>query len=275
MRQHDSEFNWLAYIEEVITPVIGYADLERVHDTFTYSSIITDADWEYRQGIAGADILDLTGDGTDDLLLYYFDQEADPCDPDHYLTNLYARLFCYDMSEKIITSSQPVILLSMTLGSFKAGCTGIMEIDGSFYLYTESYERSYITEDYSQKTIWYGFKRNVIYKRWEIEISGTADRSCVYLTDHSERGSIKKMLWADDNCRAVTDEVILLPSDASMKDVFETAFSIIGKSVGGSGLKINVDLYDTYDIEYPTAFGTDLIIPSFHYLYCGETVSGR
>lgn len=61
---------YIAYLEDVLIPKYGLADLSGMEKTFDNTSAFNDVDFGRRTGLFGARIRDLNGDGTKDMIAY-------------------------------------------------------------------------------------------------------------------------------------------------------------------------------------------------------------
>ncbi|MDO5350385.1 MAG: hypothetical protein Q4E86_10620, partial [Lachnospiraceae bacterium] len=93
------EINYYKFIRDELLPDMGYANLAAASRTVTPNQSWSSAlGWDIRKGLLGADIADLDKDGTDDLLVYFFDASA----VSDVYSAIYASLYTISEDNEII-----------------------------------------------------------------------------------------------------------------------------------------------------------------------------
>ena len=137
---------WFKYIKKNIVPSMGYASLETASKTigqnWNYPSV-----WDRRKGVIGAQTADFNNDGIEDCVLYYFDNEYVYTPGGQLITNdpktvLYAKLLTKDSGGQVVEKESRQIFFDDSI-SFCDGIGGILEVEGTKYVYFEVNTNAY------------------------------------------------------------------------------------------------------------------------------------
>lgn len=157
-------FDWYIYIRDELAPMYGYADMDqaskKVDGETAFNADSGMRGWVIRDGIAGADVLDMTGDGNEDLLLYRFE-------PDEYALNGYNLLVDFYVENDGNVTLNGRHKLSGSSGASYISCrVGIITVEGTPYLWCENNSNAYFANGSEFWADFYGCDHDNLVRRW-------------------------------------------------------------------------------------------------------------
>ena len=255
------------YIRDKILPEIGYADLEKGSKSVSEETAVNLAGWKERSGLLGAEVADLDGDGTEELLVYSFGgQEQKKDNEGENYGTLYLDLYEGKDGEVKLISSTPVFASSdVELSSVYAGK---MEVEDRVYLYMEWISEASFSHDGGDSGyVWMTYDGKELSPVWNIRQTGDQEQGILYsLLTRQEDGSYEEAaLWADDSYREKhTDVFVYTIQGSSLTEAVKMGFQIIGlpdAAEGTSGY-----LYETM----PSYVNSEYFKPSVSYVCIGS-----
>lgn len=183
------------FIREELYPRYGLVSLEKSTQVLTEDDVYegTGLCWDKRSGLLGADIADFTGDGQEDLLVYYMGESREPENWQGYTiypATLYAELYTRKKAGEIVRLD--TIELFRDRNNQYLECTaGVFTLEGKAYLYVEEYETQYFSNgsslDYTLYTV---SADGHLRPLWQIEQPpASMDFEYDLLTDFDEDGA--------------------------------------------------------------------------------------
>ena len=89
---HGKVTDYYRFIHDTLLPELGYVNTDEMTNRISVEDYFSDFGkyqyWDERSGLLAADIADLNNDGTDDLIVYYFDPQVSP---DSLMASVYSR----------------------------------------------------------------------------------------------------------------------------------------------------------------------------------------
>ena len=236
---------WENYYREVLVPQYGLASLEQVSQEVSWSTAdeyVAKMNWDKRSGILGGETGDFTGDGQEDLLLFYrgiISDNGSGASPDG---NMYARLYSAD-AQGAVAASEPVLVGNCPDVNAVVINAGIMQVQGMTYLYVESNTNSYYTAWNEHRFAWYQINKNGIALTWEISYKAGADMGEALLYSYANGGESRLVLWATAYTRSTypDGETVLLDEYASMQEIVAAGINQAGIPISLSGLQPEPD----------------------------------
>ena len=224
----DVEINpYYEYIKDELLPELGYANLEANSKYLNSDNVISNEDWDRREGIVSADIIDMNSDGTDDLLVYYFDSKY----PEYANGKLVANLYTTSDDGTIELVGSLELWDEISDINYKSIRIGLMEIDGQIYLHSEEIFSSYFVQGSRSASYgWYGYDGERFRPYWIIDESGGGMVvSVCSLFSYTDLNTYTKTdIWADYNYEEIYPEMSPLTVEGELGDAFEKGLSLIG-----------------------------------------------
>jgi hypothetical protein len=153
------------YIRDNILPIKALVNYDTATAILTQENWHSMQQWDHREGLIGADIVDLDQDGVEELLLYYMTREysEDPTflywtDSDGYMELICANLYTWSESEGVqLQSTQELSYTEDWTTTYLTA--GLFNLDGKIWLYTEDYceANSYLSSGRSMKYTLYEY----------------------------------------------------------------------------------------------------------------------
>ena len=194
-----------------------YGVLRALHDNnpkeFADTSILTakvqshdDAGWNVRDGILGADLRDLSGDGKDDLVLYRI-LSSDYMIPHEVVwIEMYT---CRDgkICDPYVISVNENEQLPLTGVGYSSVRTGLTEVDGRTYIWTENIQNSYFANGSDFVVKIFGFEwremEDCLCLQWvngktEGDTNGVVFSLQTFGKDSISFPETDELLWTDD-----------------------------------------------------------------------------
>lgn len=263
------QINYYRFIRDELLPDMGYASLETASRNVTPEQAYTSAlGWDVRKGLLGADIADLDGDGIQDLLVYYFDQN----NVSGSYSALYASLYTTSEQNEIYLVN--TVLLSDFLNAlcYHTIQTGLMEVGGKICLYAEQNSTAYFANGHELMYSWYCYDGAELRSLWQIGKTdgGTTDIAYSLLTYSDADQYNKQVLWADSLYRQGNPDKIPL-TDGQVGQALETGFSLIGLSAPARVFCENAG-YSVYSEKetFPSYWPSDSLKQSVQYQSAGS-----
>ena len=274
--------DYYEFIHEKLLPEYGYANIGENSIFLEYQNGYQNENWDRRDGILDAAIKDLNGDEVEDLLVFRFGHwDGDPTEGDALgnqegrriilegENRLIAELYSMDENGEIFLAGR------QALGSY-SGLTGewlaagITEIDGTTYLYTESYSNALFADGFYLGYDFYEYTKDGAFRPCMSVCKSDGGSSGIaysVLQREGEEKWRKTVLQGDGEFRMYTDDKIFFNEDISVRIALDYGFSVLGFP---STLN-DMELYS----EYPTYMeNEELIEPLFHLLCQGDNGNG-
>lgn len=256
-------FNWYEYIRDELAPKFGYADTEDLSARVTNSNYWKVTGWNERSGIISADVIDMTEDGQEDLLLYRFD----------YTQNyaLLAELYIEDNGTvnrvgRLEISSAPdeqfILINECAYISLRAG---IISVQDHPYLWAELCRNTYFANAGGFDACFYGWDGSEFRMSWMNGKSHGGSSGIVYsLREYNDdENYVEEIFYTGDN------EYFHFHPEAR-KQMHQTADSEEeAVEMGYSFLGLPEPRTETYDLcgggyskndpDYPTYWDTDYL----------------
>ena len=247
-----NSFDWYAYIDEVLAPQMGYASLKdaSAHLEGNYLSTVLYETWDKRSGIAAADVQDLTGDGAEDLILYYFDPWEG--------YGLRAKLFT-SSARGVVTAGPSLPLVENNSGlQIVCASVGITELGGVPCLYSEEMVNGGLVSDGAiAYYTWYSFDGRVFLPYRQLVLSGYPNSGGGWVTKYDGQGNVT------DEELLLTDRPAAFDPDTTWDNTAKLGFQkITGRS--------DISFCDPFVTQFPTCWGTELLKETLRYTCTGR-----
>lgn len=261
------ELNYYRFIRDELLPQMGYASTESASQVLTNETASQYFGWDKRSGLLSANIADFNGDGTEDLVVCYFQESPDPYSSGRTAPSVYASL--YSKNEREIYLINTIALSDPLFATgFHLLQAGVMWIEGRPYLYVETNSDAYFADGGSFDYTWYGYDGRELRPYWMVGKTdgGTSDIADSLLTYSDAQNYTKKVLWADRGYLSHSGETAWAGSDwANRLEGTKAGFSMIGLPEPAIGTD-----YDGYDGEqYPTYWRENYLEKTFRYRCAG------
>ncbi len=263
------ELNYYRFIRDELLPQMGYASTESASQVLTYETASQYFGWDKRSGLLSANIADFDGDGTEDLVVCYFQESPDTYSGGRTLSRIYASL--YSKNEQEIYPINTVDLSNpLFANGFHLLQAGVMWIEGRPYLYVESNSNAYFADGGSFSYTWYGYDGRELRPYWMVGktdggSSGIADS---LLTYSDAQNYTKQVLWADSEYLRYNGGAALAGSNwANRMDGIKTGFSLLGLPEPAIGT--DYDGYGDGGGQYPTYWRENYLEKTFRYRCAG------
>lgn len=268
------DLDYYEFIRGTLLPQMGYASTDKAETILKPDNIWSMPNvWDQRSGLLSADIVDLNGDGTEDLLVYYFAETTENYRDGWSVPALYASLYTKDEAGIYLVNT--LLLGSFTAINFDELSAGLMEIGGKNYLYVESYSTAYFADGFSKQYTWYSYDGTELRPYWMVGKTdgGTSNIAYSILTYSDAENYTKQVLWAEGDYLSYNPTVLIPPSIAgwdNQDQSLQEGFSMIG--IPAPLILPNED-GDGSRLSY---WGSGALKKSFQYLCYGDgTYSSR
>lgn len=252
--------DWYSYIEKELAPEYGYADMEPV--SLTISSGIYAGNEVVWDGIVAADIIDMTGDGNDDLLLYRFVKPPEPYNTSELLVDLYTAVGneVHRINEINISTDE----LSAGIRGYTSLKTGIIQVNDAQYLWVEKCSNAYFANGMALDARFYGWDDSQLRRVWmNGKLYGGSSGIVYGLRSYTSEEQFSEEFFYEQNGSHFSfypeDREKLREEVANEHDAVTIGYRRLGlpdptdttfvNSVGGSGS----------DIVFPSYWSTDVV----------------
>lgn len=247
--------NYYEFIRDELLPRRGYAKQVSAERYISYNSNFNeDRDWDRRNGLLGADIVDLNQDSVEDLLVYSVGEY--PQDEYFPLNHLIVELYSMDDEENVY------LVKRSSLGSYHglsddyyAG--GLLTMNGKTYLYLEYQTMAKFADGGALGYVFYEYAQDGTFlPRWNLCKSdgGSSDIAYSLFTRTAGENYEKAILYADMGfgCSEQSAMVYMIEHN-SLQEALRYGFDRIGLPQSSKYLDIyqNVPTYlENNELEY-------------------------
>ncbi|MCI7813204.1 MAG: hypothetical protein MR543_05930 [Robinsoniella sp.] len=267
--------DYYGFIRDELVPEMGFVSLGYAQNTV--NADFSQANWDQRKGLLGADIADLNMDGTEDLLVYYIadDKEFFPFSNGTYSKGIYAELYSVNKEGEIIYIAQRKVY-SISDMAYERMKIGLMEREGRVFLYVEGDAYAYFANGGSVAYTWYSWDEKGALRPWWMigqTDGGSTGLASSVLDYYDAENYDKYVLCADGEFRYMDSEVEVLTDEAdnyayNTEMPLRAGFYMLGLNAPGIyGTSENT--YFTQNGRMLTLWGTELMKESVGYLSTG------
>ena len=192
------KFDWYTYIRDELEPQMGYADMNDMTRTVSNDTVFDSIAWNQRRGILGADVLDITGDDNDDMVLYTLEPVKNSNNPDKIPYASYATLYTEDGGR--VTQHETLELGSMSGTSYDVDEVGILEVDGKPYVWHSAVGSAYFADGAGMSGEFLGWDGSAFRRFWWVGKSagGSSGIAYSFRTYQDAENFTEEVLYGDE-----------------------------------------------------------------------------
>ena len=253
---YEAEKFWRAYIRDILAAEYGYYKLAPqtlYFDQNSYRYTSSDPGWDTNTGILGADILDMTGNGKMDLVVYRMEIRRD------YGTDyqtLIGSLYTEEEGAVVHQGDSELTYFNIVQGAGITRCggflscrVGIIYADEKPYIWTEHNSNAYFAngaEFCANFTGWDGERFRLLMTNGKTD-GGSSDIAYSLQTFNSDGTSVKNVFWADDGFWYYADSDPLVTNISMERNISTEADAVT------AGYRM-LGLPDPVQLRYPQAY---------------------